>query len=175
MPVTALRALCSNKESGGDQEFPRCLITNDRMSCGSRFPPKRKALFPILAARPTLKLAAALVRQAAIPSQGIGALSRRRSLAGRAGAHPCSTPYSVEQADPDPRPWRDVGIARSFARVGDSRGAIGRPLAERCSSSGRHGGSPHQPLCQLTRRCTNRKVGGPARPHSGERRFSRVL
>jgi hypothetical protein len=38
-------------------------------------------------------------RQAAIPQRGIGALSRRRSLAGRAGAHPCSTPYSVEQAD----------------------------------------------------------------------------
>jgi len=25
------------------------------------------------------------------------------------------TPYSVEQADPDPRPWRDVGIKRGAA------------------------------------------------------------
>jgi hypothetical protein len=39
-----------------------------------------------------------------IPLRGTGPLSRRRSLAGRAGAHPCSTPYSVEQAEPDPRP-----------------------------------------------------------------------
>ena len=150
------------------------------MSCGSRFPQKRKRSFPILAVRPTLKLAAALVRQAAIPLQGIGALSRRRSLAGRADAHPRSTPYSVEQADPDPRPRRDVGIkrgtafwrigtfrtpsgsnvlarflsgwcARSFAPRGDSRGAIGRPTPERCSSSGRTAGSPHQPLCQIDR------------------------
>jgi hypothetical protein len=100
----------------------RCLITNGHMSCGSRFPPKRKRSFPILAVRPTLKLAAALVRQAAIPLQGIGALSRRRSLAGRADAHPRSTPYSVEQADPDPRPRRDVGIKRgtAFWRIGHS-------------------------------------------------------
>jgi len=85
--------------------------------------------------------------------------SRRRSLAGRAGAHPCSTPYSVEQADPGPRPRHDVGIkrgtafwrigtfrtpsgsnvlarflsgwcARSFAPRGDSRGAIGRPIPD---------------------------------------------
>ena len=39
---------------------------------------------------------------------GTGALSRRRSLAGRAGAHRCSTPYSVEQADADLRPRRAV-------------------------------------------------------------------
>src|SRR5271163_1794333 len=51
----------------------------------------------------TLKLAGALKRQAPIPWQGIGVLSPRRSPADRAGAHPFSTPYSVEQADPDPR------------------------------------------------------------------------
>jgi transposase len=42
---------------------------------------------------PSQKLAAALVRPAASPSEGIGPLLRRRSLAGRAGAHPCSTPF----------------------------------------------------------------------------------
>ena len=68
MPVTALRgALCSNKNRVGDREFPRCLITNDHMNCGSRFPPKRKRSFPILAVRRMLKLAAELLRQAAIP------------------------------------------------------------------------------------------------------------
>src|ERR1700733_2963131 len=82
----------------GGQEFLRCPIINGHMSCGSRFPPHRQRSSPILAVRPTLKLAVALVRQAAIPSRGIGALSRRRSLAGRAGAHPCSTPYSVERS-----------------------------------------------------------------------------
>ena len=61
-----------------------------------------EALFSDFGGEPTLKLAAALVRQAAIPWRGIGALSRRRSLAGRAGAHLCSTPYSVEQADKKP-------------------------------------------------------------------------
>ena len=94
----ATRALRSDRHRGWDREFPRCPITNDHMNCGSRFPPKRKRSLPILAARLTLKLAAALVRQAAIPSREIGALSRRRSLTGRAGAHPFSTPYSVEQA-----------------------------------------------------------------------------
>ena len=93
-------------------------------SSGSRFPPKRKRSFPILAARPTLKLAAVLVRQAAIPWRGIGALSRRRSLAGRAGAHPCSTPYSVEQADFDLRQRRRV---ESWI----DRAAFGRPFSIR--------------------------------------------
>jgi hypothetical protein len=51
----------------GGQELPRCLITNNHMSCGSRFPLKRKRSFPILEVRRTLKLAAAPVRQAAIP------------------------------------------------------------------------------------------------------------
>jgi hypothetical protein len=32
------------------QEFPRCLIINGQMSCGSRFPPKPKRSFPILGA-----------------------------------------------------------------------------------------------------------------------------
>jgi hypothetical protein len=68
MPVTALRGRCAQTDTEvGDREFPRCLITNDHMNCGSRFPPKRKRSFPILAVRPTLKLAAALGRQAAIP------------------------------------------------------------------------------------------------------------
>jgi hypothetical protein len=40
--------------------------------------------------------------------------------------------------------------ASSLPRVGDSRGAIGRPIPERCSSSWCSAGSPHQPLCQLT-------------------------
>src|ERR1700722_17153697 len=52
-----------------------------------------------LAVRRTVKWAGALKRQEMIPTRGIGALSRRRSLTGRAGAHPFSTPYSVEQAD----------------------------------------------------------------------------
>ena len=38
-------------------------------------------------------------RRAATKWRGTGALWRRRSPAGRAGAHPCSTLYSVEQAD----------------------------------------------------------------------------
>ena len=45
------------------------------------------------------KPAGAPEKQAMIPYRGTGALSRRRSPAGRAGVHPCSTPYSVEQAD----------------------------------------------------------------------------
>jgi hypothetical protein len=61
-----------------------------------------------LAVRLTPKLAAALVRQAVIPWRGIGALSPRRSLADRANAHRCSTPYSVEQADFDLRQRRRV-------------------------------------------------------------------
>jgi hypothetical protein len=63
-----------------------------------------EALLPscrILAVRPTLKPANAPVRQAAIPSPAIGTPSLRRSLASRASARRCSTPYSVEQADPD--------------------------------------------------------------------------
>jgi hypothetical protein len=36
------RVLYSNKGEVGDQEFPRCAITNGHMSCGPRFPPKRK-------------------------------------------------------------------------------------------------------------------------------------
>ena len=95
----------------GDRELPRCRITNDHMNCGSQFPPKRRRSFPILAVMPTLKLAGALQRQAMIPWRGTGALSRRRSRAGRAGAHPCSTPYSVEQADPDSRPLRANAVA----------------------------------------------------------------
>jgi hypothetical protein len=87
-------------------EFPRCPIINGHMSCGSRSPPKRKRSFPILAVMPTLKLAGAPEKQAMIPWRGTGALSRRRSFADRACAHPCSTPYSVERADPDPPPPR---------------------------------------------------------------------
>jgi hypothetical protein len=67
--VTALReALCLKYPNriGRDQEFPRCPITNGHMSCGSRFPPKRMRSFWILAARPTLKLAAAPRKQAMI-------------------------------------------------------------------------------------------------------------
>ena len=101
MALTAPReALClvfSLMRPGG-QEFPRCLIINGHMSCGSRFPRKRKRSFPILAVMPTLKLAGAPKKQAMIPSRGTGALSRRRSPAGRAGVHPCSTPYSAEKA-----------------------------------------------------------------------------
>jgi hypothetical protein len=90
-------------ERGWGKKFPRCLITNGHMSCGSRFPLKRKRSFPILAVMPTLKLAGAPEKQAMIPWRGTGPLSRRRSLAGRECAHPYSTPYSVEQADTDPR------------------------------------------------------------------------
>src|ERR1700735_3917878 len=60
-----------------------------------------------------------------------GALSRRRSLAGRAGAHPCSTPYSVEQADPNPRPRalrRLVDRASEWARC-DEVAACRRNIA----------------------------------------------
>jgi hypothetical protein len=69
--VTALReALCLStacERGRAAEEFPRCLITNDHMSCGSRFPLRWKRSFPILAVRPTLKLTAAPMRQAAIP------------------------------------------------------------------------------------------------------------
>jgi hypothetical protein len=94
----------------GGQEFPRCLIINGHMNCGSRSPPKRKRSFPMLAVMPTLKLAGAPEKQAMIPWRGTGALSRRRSPAGQAGAHPCSTPYSVEQAALIPGP-RGAGQA----------------------------------------------------------------
>jgi hypothetical protein len=43
-----------------------------------------------------MKLAAAPVRQVAIPLREIGAFSRRQSLPDRAGAHPYSTPHSIE-------------------------------------------------------------------------------
>jgi hypothetical protein len=68
MPVTAQpEALCLFSINGlGGQEFRRCPITKDHMSCGSRFPRPRTRLFPILVVRRTLKLADALVRQAAI-------------------------------------------------------------------------------------------------------------
>jgi hypothetical protein len=52
-------------------------------------------------------------------------LSRRRSPAGRAGVHPCSTPYSVEEADPDPQPRRSVGSWTAQAR----RRLSGRPVS----------------------------------------------
>jgi hypothetical protein len=42
------------------------------MSCGSRFPPKRKRSFPILAVTPTPKLAGAPKKQAMIPGAGLG-------------------------------------------------------------------------------------------------------
>jgi hypothetical protein len=87
----------------GGQEFPRCLIINGHMRCGSRFPLKQKRSFPILAVMPTLKLAGAPEKQAMTPWRGTGALSQRKSPAGRAGAHPCSTPYSVKQEDKNPR------------------------------------------------------------------------
>ncbi len=119
IPVTALReALClryGSQRGLGGQEFLRCPIINGHMSCGLRSPPKRKRSFPILAVMPALKLAGAPKKQAMIPWRGTGALSRRRSLAGWAGAHPCSTRYSVEQADPDPWPWPDVGSATARA------------------------------------------------------------
>ena len=69
MAVTALReALCLAPSHGaGGPELPRCPITSGHMSCGSRFPPKRKHSFPILAVMPTLKLAAAPKRQPMIP------------------------------------------------------------------------------------------------------------
>ena len=38
------------------------------------------------------------------PRRGTGPPSRRRSPAGRAGAHPCSTPYSLKGRSLDPRP-----------------------------------------------------------------------
>jgi hypothetical protein len=74
MAVTAPReALCLvfRLTRLGGQEFQRCLITNGHMSCGSRFPPKRKRSFPILAVMPTLKLAGALVGKQRFPSEGL--------------------------------------------------------------------------------------------------------
>src|ERR1700729_4439818 len=63
----ATRGVVLRQTERGDREFPRCLITNDHMNCGSRFPPKRKRSFPILAGRPTLDVAAALGGEAAVP------------------------------------------------------------------------------------------------------------
>jgi hypothetical protein len=75
MAVTAPReTLCLvwNSNGPGGQEFPRCLIINGHMSCGSRFPPKRKRSFLTLAVMPTLKLAGAPEKQAMIPLRGTG-------------------------------------------------------------------------------------------------------
>ena len=56
MPVTALRGRCAQTDTEvGDREFPRCLITNDHMNCGSRFPPKRKRSTPCQKAASTGK------------------------------------------------------------------------------------------------------------------------
>ena len=49
------------------------------------------------------------------------------------------------------RAFSPAGARALSPRVGDSRGAIGRPIPERCSSSGRTADSPHQPLCQIDR------------------------
>ena len=104
------------KQRGRGSGVSKSLITNDHMSCGSRSPPKRKRSFPILAVMPTQRVAGAPGKQAMIPWRGTGALSRRRSPAGRARAHPCSTPYSVEQSDRDLRPRRVVGSTTARAR-----------------------------------------------------------
>jgi hypothetical protein len=71
-------------------------------------------------------------------------LSRRRSRAGRAGAHPCWTPYSVDQADRDLRPRRGTDSASARAR------GFGRPF---CLLNYRPTGSNSTPqLTALMRR-----------------------
>ena len=51
-------------------------------------------------------------RGAAVKAYWLEPRNRRR---GDREPGPGLTPYSVEQADPDPRPWRDVGIKRGAA------------------------------------------------------------
>jgi hypothetical protein len=101
------------------------------MSCGSRFPPKRKGLFPTLAVMRTLRLAGGPEKPAMTPSRETGALSRQRSPAGRVGADPCSTPHLVNTPGEKPtlemrrnrRPRRE----RRLCTPRDSEGAETRP------------------------------------------------
>lgn len=51
-------------------------------------------------------------RGAAVKAYWLEPRNRRR---GDREPGPGLTPYSVEQMDPDPRPWRDVGIKRGAA------------------------------------------------------------
>jgi hypothetical protein len=46
-------------------------------------------------------------------------------------AHPCSTPYSVEQVDPDPRPRRGLGSSNVRRWEGGFRAAHFLPLCAR--------------------------------------------